>query len=356
MKKSNVKSSFYSNLTDSLSKKNNFSDKFLKLFLYPLIITLLAVIVFIIFGFNKSFELKPQKQVDIQFMQTVESNEFNDIVDEFSKLLDKNGFNNYQFSKLNENNIKAELEVKLLAEETESVNLETFKIQIENLINNNLGYSDAIVSDFVNVKTDVNNFALGISLSIIIFAVLSFIYALIRIELVSAFAIFINIIYSSILLFSSIALFRIPISTTIVIPMIIQLLATTLLSFFLFTKIKNLQYDSNSKVNLNRDLVSNVIEKYYSNFFGWFAILIIAAIVLFIPFIIIGKSVAFSLLATVIAGVVSFYTTIYIGTSIWIKLYKRSKNKRIEYYRNSQAKKQEKLQKNNKTDDEKLIV
>ena len=47
MKKSNVKSSFYSNLTDSLSKKNNFSDKFLKLFLYPLIITLLAVIVFI---------------------------------------------------------------------------------------------------------------------------------------------------------------------------------------------------------------------------------------------------------------------------------------------------------------------
>lgn len=356
MKKNKAKVCLLDSFIGSLSDKTeSYLKNFIKYLIYPAAIIVLALILFLIFGFNNSFEFSPQKSFTIDFRQTVEQSEFNEIIDEVSVVLDKNGFDKYEFSKLNSENIKAGLEIKVLSSEASSVDLDAFKLQVKTLIAETLGYSDASVSNVEQVNVSTHNFALGLFLATIFFATVAFVYAWIRIEIVSALSIFANITSSSILLTAVFALLRLPVSKSSVVAYILMLILTTFVSYFIFTKIKALQYENETKSILNSENIKSVLNVIFAPVFKFSLVLIVLLLAVSIPLMCVENSVAFTLIASCFGVAISFYTTFYIGVGIWNKLYKRSKNKRIQFYKDMQQRKQDKIS-GKKVNEDKLVV
>ena len=356
MRKNKIKHNFLDSFISALSSKtDSYLKKFIKYLIYPAAIVLLSLILFLIFGFNNSFEFSLQKSATIDFRQTIEQSDYNEIIDQVSVVLEKNGFDKYEFSKLNSDNIKSGLKINVLDSEASIVDLESFKLQIETLVSDTLGYSDASISDFENVEVSTHHFALGMFLATVFFAAVAFIYAWIRIEIVSALSIFANISLSSILLTSIFALLRLPLSKSSVIAYVITLVLTTFISYYLFVKIKALQYENENKSILNSENIKSVVNNVFAPIFNICLILIGLLLVVAIPLMCIGNSVAFSLVAACLGVVLSFYTSFYIGLGIWNKLYNRAKNKRIQFYKDMQQRKQDKIA-GKKVNEDKLVV
>lgn len=345
-------------LCSILSEKTNFTSKSLFLMLIPAILVLLSLVMFLIVGFNKDISIQKRYTANIEFKTTINSEDFDTTIKEVTKSLKNNNISKFEFSKANKNTMRAKLIInvscnKISADDVSNV-LNDCKSEITTYIINQ--YPDAVVSDFTEIKTMVNKVIPSICLAILFFALISFVYLWIRIEVVSAFATMLNIIFNSILLTSLIALFRIPISETIGLAFVTMLILTTVISAIVFNKIKALQYNDNFKASLNREYISSAFKIVIKPIFNVSLSLIVVTLIAMVVSFFVATPFAFTLIATLIAIIVSFYTSIYIGTCIWNSIYKKSKNKRIGFYKDLVAKKEQ--MKNGKvtSEDEKLIV
>lgn len=341
-------------------KSNNYTQKIFSgakyFLLVPLIITLVSVILFTIFSFNTSTDFKNNYTFTVSYKADI-TNKTYDACENIIKnnIYDKLG-NSVSVStqKLNED-IEIATSVKVYTNKDVKTDLEAVVDVIKSEINTKIGDGHIQIDDIALAKGQNYSAQLlwtGVALMVVM--AVMFAYLWFRYELKTAItsltiAPFITVMYTALYI-----LFRLPVSTLFVIPLIASvLIGYIVFVIFTHTTRADLLNEKYAKCT-NAEILQDSIEKIKKSVLG---ITILTTFMYFITLLFFTKKSVVFAVSGLIGLVLALYVSIIISSILWSKMYRRDKDTRLKEEKDKEdKKKKEGNKKKTKNEEDKILV
>lgn len=327
--------------------------------LVPVIVMMLAVIVFVLFSYNKSIDFKDSYGFTVSYKKDMSPSEYltavnlieNNLYDKFGNKI------SIETNKVNDEievgsfvKVYVNSEIKDFEKELNSVQDE-IKTELNTLLNN----GHVIISDVqefsgLNYSKDL----LWSGVALLVVMALAFVYFLVRFEIKTALS-SLTIIPFVVLLLSSITiLFRLPATTLFTTPIVVSSLLAYIVYMILSEKVRenlrNEKYDSLT----NKQLYITSLNASKKSI----GLLVLGATIIYIMTLFFFSMKTFVLAISGILGlVIAVYVSTIITGILWTKLYRRDKDNRLKELKDNEAKsKKEGKKKKTKEEKEKILV
>ncbi len=346
----NTKNCAFCNAMNKSAKGN------IKLFvLIPALLFVLASIIYLIFGANLGYYLQKNYTFSVDYRIVNDASELENYSEQVTKIVEVHGF-----LVLDTNSFGESVESGLIFRFSNTKNYSTekltekfdaIKLAIEETYND---VPALIVSDVSSSQRIFAPVFWKTLLTLSVFALVYFVYMLIRFELISAISAFFSVILANLILFSLTIVLRIPVLLSSVTPFVIATLVTVLFNISYFSYIKQHQTDDDFKKMLNSEFVEKATENRFLPLFKPMIFASFALLLGFIAFLVLKNQFAFTILLSDIALSIALFCGVVFPMAIWSRFYNRQNDLRLKN-RIERLKEKEK-QGNKKDGDEKLVV
>ena len=297
------------------------------LFILPLMLLVVACIIVAIFGFNTSIDYKTYYQFDVRFNATLSDSNIASYKAEFKSLAEKNNVTIYSLESINEN-INAGLEVKVLkGTNVSDAAMQTRLTGFENDIKAITGINDdahITIEKEVTVlpHTWVNSFVKGL-LTILVGTIVVFLYVWIRFEIKLATAYVLAQAMGQSMIFSLVALLRLPVTLNFMAPYLSTFVVLSLLFAVIYTRVRT--FNTSDKQN-NLTLVNKAM-----NDIRVVSIILICVLALIVLVAAVAyTSNSFTIIMQVLLGIATaVYSIEFVLIPTWIAQYNRGKDSKL---------------------------
>lgn len=343
--------------------KSNNQDKLFSnakyFLLVPVIIMMLAIIVFVLFSYNKSADFKDGYSFKVNYKKDLSSSEYNSAVNLIeNNLHDKFGNQiSIETTKVND-----DIEVGTLVKVYQNADIENFETELTSLtdevkteLNKLFTNSHVLVDDVEQVSgLNYSKDLLWSGVALLVTMVVAFVYFWIRFELKTAITSLAIVPYVVLLMASITVLFRLPVSTLFTTPIVISSIIAYIVYMILSEKVR--EYLRNEKYDnlTNTQLIMTALEDSKKSI--GFILLGSTAIYLMTMFFFTMKLFIFAI-SGILGLIVATYASTIITSLLWTKLYRRDKDNRLKELKDNEAKvKKEGKKKKTKEEKEKILV
>ncbi len=328
-----------------------FSKNLFKFYLLvPVVIMLLALIIGVIFGVNKSNDFKTTYSFTVKYNSTVSEKEYDAYIKDISNILDKNGAEkfDYKFEKLNDD-ISLTTKVIISNSQYASADLAnkftTISNNIKQVVNEKIGGGHIEISELSEISgQSFTKEILKTLLAVGVITVLAFAYIWIRYELKMALCSLLILPYNVGLLIAMLVLLRLPFNNMFMIPFYLTMLVSYVVFIIIANNIRDELDDDVFAESKNNDLFINSLNTSKN---ALTIILICLATAILISMLSFSIKVIFIAIACLLGLCIAVYSPLFVTFGLWTKVYNIDKDKRLK------AKKLKKENKNKKDKKEK---
>ena len=335
-KKSQKQNKFISTMSkkynEFLQKDFNLVKNFKFTVLIPVVILLVAIIIFACIGFNLGIDFTGGTILKVKFGTDISNTEYNNYRSSIENILKTNGINNFTMQKegsTTEASVSVKFQdVKGKSEAQMNSLVETVKTQIEEQLNPNNAIPSFNVEDNQRIGASASSSLLtNALLAVSIAIVLMLIYIAIRFEFASGIAAIIALLHDVLLMCAFVIICRIQINSSFIAALITIIGYSINNTIVIFDRVReNLRRESlQSKTNAEivdisvKDTLTRTI---YTALTTIVSVLLLA---------IIGVSSIREFLFPIIFGLFAgTFSSIFISGPIWSYIYKKDKDKRLK--------------------------
>ncbi len=356
MKKSNsAKTLLLDDASNRILKTENFATKIKYYLIAGIVLFLISTIVYSFFGFNLSNELKTHSVISVDFKDMLSDKDYTDIENEVDSIVKNNGDFTVSYERSGEvTNTK--LTIKLINEKYSEEILNNKLSQIKLDIENNWASILNLEVSEPTFHTPYYEILSALLAGLFIVAGL-FVFVWIRHEIMSATAILIASVYNVGVLLSLLILLRIPLTLNFPSFFALSIFISSLIYILISDNIR--KQELIGKKITNAKAVKVAASLILPSLLLLLAIVLVIALPLIIYLLIIGSTVAFTIILLVLSMIFGMFVGLIFAPSCWASLYKRENDKRLKSKIEKQAQKE--LTNNGKSkktaeDEEKLLV
>lgn len=336
-----------------LQKDFNLVKNFKFTVLVPVVILLVAVIMFACLGFNLGLDFTGGTILKVNFGTDISNAEYNTYKTSLENVLKDNGITKYTLQKegsTTEASVSVKFQdVKGKSEAQMNDLVETVKTEITEQINPNNTIPNFSVEDGQRIGASASsslltNALLAVSIAII----LMLIYIAIRFEFASGVAAIIALLHDVILMCSFVIICRIQINSSFIAALITIIGYSINNTIVIFDRVRenlrreNLQSKTNAEI-VDISVKDTLTRTIYTTLTTVVSVLLLA---------IIGVSAIREFLLPILFGLIAgTYSSIFISGPIWSFIYKKDKDKRLK-----KKLEQEKKGKKEEIPDDKIVV
>lgn len=342
--------------------KNNtlkFVDKFKYILLVPILLVVLSVIFGVIFNLNYDYDFRKVSNFTVKFNTTVSEVEYDSLENEIDAILKENGFNDYRIERVG-SGAKNSVFVRIANDDSSlDTKIESVKISIqENLLDRADNITSSVVISLTetdySLPKNVTNMTWFAVLAICCIAIFVFAYTAYRYNLIAGCVLALSIAVGTIMQFASMVVFRIPFNYYFVVPFIVMILATIIISSYINNTIKSTLNDEAYSKSTNAERVEMCTSRALKGVL--MSIAILAVLVLAVMFFG-GLSLIYLGLAIIVGLGTSLFISLFFNTSLWALWYKKDKDKMlIRRLKLEKEREEKKNNKNSNKEDEKIVV
>lgn len=356
MSNSNKKTSLSNKYKEFLKKDFNIAKNWKYYFAVPLVLILVAIIVFACIGFNLGIDFTGGTIIKINFGTDITNNEYNQYKSDLEKIIKDHGITNYSLQKEGTND-EAAISIKFQdlkgKNETQMTEiLSDIKDDIIAKINPDDAIANFKVEDSQRIGASassslVKNALLAVSIA----TVLMLIYIAIRFEFASGIAAIVALLHDVLIMCAMVIICRIQINSSFIAALITIIGYSINNTIVIFDRIReNLRKEEYRKTTnaemLDISIKQTLTRTIYTSLTTILSVALLA---------IIGVSSIREFLFPIIIGLFAgTYSSMFISGSIWSFIYKKDKDKRLQ---KRIADEKNKLKKNNTDNpDDKIVV
>lgn len=345
-------------------KQNKSLAKFIDfkryIIIIPAIILALALLVFGIWGVNRGYEYKESYTYNIHFNTSVSSKDFKTYKDIISDTIANESNKDFavKISRVNDD-ISSACKVNVynnsdLSDDVFQEKIESINEIIETKLNQLSTSRTVRISDVEHqeAKTYGKDLLYG-CLAVLILMVVAFIYYIARYELKTALVSMIVAPCSLAMALSIMILFRIPFTSSFMLPP----LFSVMLGYIMFTLLSSsirLTLENKDNNLTNDDLVYNSIK---TNSMTLIALISTISIILVLLTFVINTSILYMCISLLFAVVVAVYSAVVLPFTVWAMTYNKQKDNRLKAkIRILEAREEKKNSKTKKKDDNGAVV
>lgn len=339
------------------NNKLDFISKFKYLLIIPIILIVASIVLGAIFGFNRDYDYKTVYNFNVKFNTTVTEAEYKSLENELIKTISSHNIENYRIERVGEGAQNA-LIVKIPNDDkTLDSNISALKLDIEDNLYD--AVSAKIESPVVIATTDtVINNPMSVSsyiwysvLSIVVIMIFTFVYHIIRYNLVAGVTSVANILFECVILTAMLLCCRVPVNSGFPLAYGVMIVTGIVVSTIINNSIKNnLNNDAYAKYS-NADRIYDCVNK--SLIAENLIILAILLVAFAIVSIFVNISTMYTLILVYLGVAIAMATSLFFGTSLWSLAYERGKDSALK---RRIANEQAKLENANKKETEEKIV
>ena len=343
-------------------KSNNQNKIFsnAKYFLFvPIIILMLAVIVFVLFSYNKSYDFKEKYSFTVSYKQNISDEKYSDAVNLIeNNLYDKFGGDvDITTDKINEDIVIGTIVNVYLNDNIDEIETklndlcEEIKVEVNLLLNN----GHAIVSDTQHLSgLNYSKDLLWSGVALLITMAVAFAYFWFRFEIKTAITSLVIVPFVSLMMSAFAVLFRLPVSTLFSTSIVISTLIAYVMYMLLSEKLRECLRDDKYESYTNTQLISVSLSDTRKSI----TLMLLGVTILYLTTMLFFtmKMFVFAILG-IIGLIIATYVSTIITSLLWTKLYRRDKDNRLKELKDNEAKmKKEGKKKKTKEDKEKILV
>ena len=336
-----------------LAKDFNLVKNFKYTILAPVVILLVAVIMFACLGFNLALDFTGGTILKVNFGTDISNTEYNAYKTTLEKVLKDNGITKYTLQKEG-STTDASVSVKFqdVSGKTEAqMNdlVETVKKEISEQINPNNEISNFSVEDGQRIGASASSSLLtNALLAVSIAIVLMLIYIAIRFEFASGVSAIIALLHDVLLMCAFVVICRIQINSSFIAALITIIGYSINNTIVIFDRVReNLRRES-YQAKTNSEIVDISVKDTLTRTFYTSITTIVSVLLLAI----IGVSAIREFLLPILFGLVAgTYSSVFISGPIWSFIYKKDKDKRLK-----KRIEQDKKDKKNPIPEDKIVV
>lgn len=332
MRKSTNKTSLSQKYNNFLKKDFNIAKNWKYYFAAPVVIILIAIIVFACIGFNLGIDFTGGTIVKVNFGTDITSTEYNHYKSEIENIVKDNGISNYSLQREGDTSnasisIKFQ-DIKDYDEEKMGEVITSIKEDISEKLNPSNSLSNFEVEDSQRIGASASSSLLkNALLAVSIATVLMLIYIAIRFEYASGLAAIVALIHDVLIMCALVIICRIQINSSFIAALITIIGYSINNTIVIFDRIReNLRKDEYRK-STNAELLDVSIKETLTRTIFTSITTILSILLLAV----IGVSSIREFLIPILIGLFAgTYSSIFISGSIWSFIYKRSKDKRLQ--------------------------
>lgn len=358
MSNSNNKTSLGAKYNEFLKKDFNIAKNWKYYFAVPLVIILVAVIVFACIGFNLGIDFTGGTIIKVNFGTDISNNDYNQYKSDIEKIVKNYGITNYSLQKEGTNDegaisIKFQ-DIKGKNEEKMTKILSDIKDDIVAKINPNDEISNFKVEDSQRIGASAStNLLKNALLAVSIATVLMLIYIAIRFEFASGVAAIVALLHDVLIMCAMVIICRIQINSSFIAALITIIGYSINNTIVIFDRIReNLRKDEYKKTTnaqmLDISIKQTMTRTIYTSLTTVLSVALLA---------IIGVSSIREFLFPIIIGLVAgTYSSIFISGTIWSFIYNRDKDRRLQKRIADEKNKEKKKLVAGENPDDKIVV
>lgn len=358
MSNSNNKTSLGAKYNEFLKKDFNIAKNWKYYFAVPLVIILVAVIVFACIGFNLGIDFTGGTIIKVNFGTDISNNEYNQYKSDIEKIVKNYGITNYSLQKEGTNDegaisIKFQ-DIKGKDEKEMTKILSDIKDDIVAKINPNDEISNFKVEDSQRIGASAStNLLKNALLAVSIATVLMLIYIAIRFEFASGVAAIVALLHDVLIMCAMVIICRIQINSSFIAALITIIGYSINNTIVIFDRIReNLRKDEYKKTTnaqmLDISIKQTLTRTIYTSLTTVLSVALLA---------IIGVSSIREFLFPIIIGLVAgTYSSIFISGTIWSFIYNKEKDRRLQKRIADEKNKEKKKLAAGENPDDKIVV
>lgn len=327
--------------------------------LVPVMLMMLAIIVFVLFSYNKSTDFKDGHSFTVNYKKDLSKSEYTSAVNLIeNNLHDKFGNKiSIETSKVNE-----DIEVGTFVKVYQNADIENFETELTSLndeikseLNTLLSNGHVLIDDVEQISgLNYSKDLLWSGVALLVTMAVAFVYFWIRFEIKTAITSLSLVPYVALLMASITVLFRLPVSTLFTTPIVFSSIIAYIVYMILSEKVR--EYLRNDKYDnfTNTQLIIAALNDSKKSIA--FVVLGATAIYLMTMFFFTMKLFIFAI-SGILGLVIATYASTIITSLLWTKLYRRDKDNRLKELKDNEAKiKKEGKKKKTKEEKEKILV
>lgn len=358
MSNSNNKTSLGAKYNEFLKKDFNIAKNWKYYFAVPLVIILVAVIVFACIGFNLGIDFTGGTIIKVNFGTDISNNDYNQYKSDIEKIVKNYGITNYSLQKEGTNDegaisIKFQ-DIKGKNEEKMTKILSDIKDDIVAKINPNDEIPNFKVEDSQRIGASAStNLLKNALLAVSIATVLMLIYIAIRFEFASGVAAIVALLHDVLIMCAMVIICRIQINSSFIAALITIIGYSINNTIVIFDRIReNLRKDEYKKTTnaqmLDISIKQTMTRTIYTSLTTVLSVALLA---------IIGVSSIREFLFPIIIGLVAgTYSSIFISGTIWSFIYNKDKDRRLQKRIADEKNKEKKKMVAGENPDDKIVV
>ena len=358
MSNSNNKTSLGAKYNEFLKKDFNIAKNWKYYFAVPLVIILVAVIVFACIGFNLGIDFTGGTIIKVNFGTDISNNEYNQYKSDIEKIVKNYGITNYSLQKEGTNDegaisIKFQ-DIKGKDEKEMTKILSDIKDDIVAKINPNDEISNFKVEDSQRIGASAStNLLKNALLAVSIATLLMLIYIAIRFEFASGVAAIVALLHDVLIMCAMVIICRIQINSSFIAALITIIGYSINNTIVIFDRIReNLRKDEYKKTTnaqmLDISIKQTLTRTIYTSLTTVLSVALLA---------IIGVSSIREFLFPIIIGLVAgTYSSIFISGTIWSFIYNKEKDRRLQKRIADEKNKEKKKLAAGENPDDKIVV
>ena len=358
MSNSNNKTSLGVKYKEFLKKDFNIAKNWKYYFAVPLVIILVAVIVFACIGFNLGIDFTGGTIIKVNFGTDISNNDYNQYKSDIEKIVKNYGITNYSLQKEGTNDegaisIKFQ-DIKGKNEEKMTKILSDIKDDIVAKINPNDEIPNFKVEDSQRIGASAStNLLKNALLAVSIATVLMLIYIAIRFEFASGVAAIVALLHDVLIMCAMVIICRIQINSSFIAALITIIGYSINNTIVIFDRIReNLRKDEYKKTTnaqmLDISIKQTMTRTIYTSLTTVLSVALLA---------IIGVSSIREFLFPIIIGLVAgTYSSIFISGTIWSFIYNKDKDRRLQKRIADEKNKEKKKLVAGENPDDKIVV
>lgn len=358
MSNSNNKTSLGAKYNEFLKKDFNIAKNWKYYFAVPLVIILVAVIVFACIGFNLGIDFTGGTIIKVNFGTDISNNEYNQYKSDIEKIVKNYGITNYSLQKEGTNDegaisIKFQ-DIKGKDEKEMTKILSDIKDDIVAKINPNDEISNFKVEDSQRIGASAStNLLKNALLAVSIATLLMLIYIAIRFEFASGVAAIVALLHDVLIMCAMVIICRIQINSSFIAALITIIGYSINNTIVIFDRIReNLRKDEYKKTTnaqmLDISIKQTLTRTIYTSLTTVLSVALLA---------IIGVSSIREFLFPIIIGLVAgTYSSIFISGTIWSFIYNKDKDRRLQKRIADEKNKEKKKLAAGENPDDKIVV
>lgn len=327
-----------------LEKDFNIAKNFKFTILAPLVILIVAIIMFACLGFNLGLDFTGGTILKVNFGTDISTEEYNTHKATLEKILKDNAISKYTLQKEG-SSTEASVSVKFQdvsgkSEAQMNALVELVKTQISEQINPNNSISNFSVEDGQRIGASASlslltNALLAVSIAI----ALMLVYIAIRFEFASGIAAIVALLHDVILMCAFVVICRIQINSSFIAALITIIGYSINNTIVIFDRVRENLHRESLQAKTNAELVDLSVKETLTRTFYTSLTTIISVLLLAI----IGVSAIKEFLLPILFGLIAgTYSSLFISGPIWSYIYKKDKDKRLRK-KLEQAKKKEQI-------------